>query len=112
MASWVKLSGPQAARREASIRASDQTDEKLLLAPVPSAAREAISFHLSGNTARVYTKTDVYVKRYSFRTAISQGGLDFRLAQAIDFLAGRESCLLIASVSFSKSKRGLQADRQ
>jgi hypothetical protein len=44
--------------------------------------------------------------------AISQGGLNFRLAQAIDFLAGRESCLLIASVSFSKSKRGLQADRQ
>jgi hypothetical protein len=44
--------------------------------------------------------------------AISQGGLDFWLAQAIDFLAGRESCLLIASVSFSKSKRGLQTDRQ
>jgi hypothetical protein len=44
--------------------------------------------------------------------AISQVGLDFRLAQAIDFLAGRESCFFIASVSFSKSKRGLQADRQ
>jgi hypothetical protein len=46
------------------------------------------------------------------RAAISQGGLDFWLAQAIDFLAGRESCFLIASVSFSKLKRGLQADRQ
>jgi hypothetical protein len=44
--------------------------------------------------------------------ALSQGGLDFWFEQAIDFLAGQESCLLIASVSFSKSKRGLESDRR
>jgi hypothetical protein len=57
-------------------------------------------------------KPNNLVKTSLSAPAISQGGLDFRLAQAIDFLAGRESCFLIASVSFSKSKRGLQADRQ
>jgi hypothetical protein len=44
--------------------------------------------------------------------SLSQDGLEFWLEQAIDFLAGRKSCFLIASVSFSKSKRSLQAPRQ
>jgi hypothetical protein len=43
---------------------------------------------------------------------MSQGGLDFRLEQAIDFLAGRQPRFLIASVSFSGSKRCFQARRQ
>jgi hypothetical protein len=44
--------------------------------------------------------------------AISQGGLDFRLAQTTGFFAGRQACFLIASVSYPKSKGCPQARRQ
>src|SRR5438093_13669245 len=52
------------------------------------------------------------VKAEASETAISQGGLDFRLEQAVHFFAGRPSCLLIVSVSCLKSKRCLHAHRQ
>ena len=43
---------------------------------------------------------------------MSQGGLDFWLERATDFLAGRQPRFLIASVSYSRLKRCLQAPRE